>query len=361
MIVKLCKRSWTKRANQRHPVDWPAHELRQRTKRAKRLLFPRGRAEDGRDLTMEPVLRIQDLRVGFETPAGFLRAVDGVSFEIRRGEVLGLVGESGCGKTVTALSLLRLLPRPPAVIEGGQALFHGRDLLTMPVEELHKIRGGQIGMIFQEPMTALSPLHRIGDQLIETVRLHRAMTRPEAWRLSLDWLKRVGLPDPEQRMNDWPHQLSGGMRQRVMLAMALLPEPELIIADEPTTALDVTIQAQIFELLTSVRGGGYSGPVDHPRHGGGLGNVRPGACDVRRAIGRERPPGIFVCPSNTSLYAGLVGGHAAFESASRAFARHSRSVAFSDPSPVGMPFCAALFPGPGCLPRTGSGDEHSGA
>ncbi|NLB65024.1 MAG: ABC transporter ATP-binding protein [Lentisphaerae bacterium] len=206
-------------------------------------------------MTMEPVLRIQDLRVGFETPAGFLRAVDGVSFEIRRGEVLGLVGESGCGKTVTALSLLRLLPRPPAVIEGGQALFHGRDLLTMPVEELHKIRGGQIGMIFQEPMTALSPLHRIGDQLIETVRLHRAMTRPEAWRLSLDWLKRVGLPDPEQRMNDWPHQLSGGMRQRVMLAMALLPEPELIIADEPTTALDVTIQAQIFELLTSVRGG----------------------------------------------------------------------------------------------------------
>ena len=201
------------------------------------------------------LLSVEELRAGFETAAGFLRAVDGVSFEIRRGEVLGLVGESGCGKTVTALSLLRLLPRPPAVIEGGRALFHGRDLLSMPIEELRKIRGGKIGMIFQEPMTALSPLHRIGDQLIEAARLHREMGFADAWALGLDWLKRVGLPDPEQRMKDYPHQLSGGMRQRVMLAMAMLPEPELIIADEPTTALDVTIQAQIFELLLQVRGG----------------------------------------------------------------------------------------------------------
>ncbi len=203
----------------------------------------------------EVLLSVEDLRAGFETPAGFLRAVDGVSFEIRRGEVLGLVGESGCGKTVTALSLLRLLPHPPAVIEGGRALFHGRDLLSMPIAELRKIRGGKIGMIFQEPMTALSPLHRIGDQLAEAAQLHRELGGAEARALGLDWLKRVGLPDAEQRMKDYPHQLSGGMRQRVMLAMAMLPEPELIIADEPTTALDVTIQAQIFELLLQVRGG----------------------------------------------------------------------------------------------------------
>ena len=203
----------------------------------------------------EVLLRVEDLRVGFDVPAGFLRAADGVSFDVRRGEVLGLVGESGCGKTVTALALLRLLPRPPARIEGGRALFHGRDLLAMPIEELRKIRGGKIGMIFQEPMTALSPLHRIGDQLVETARLHREISGPAAWALGLDWLKRVGLPDAEQRMKDYPHQLSGGMRQRVMLALALLPEPELIVADEPTTALDVTIQAQIFELLLQVRGG----------------------------------------------------------------------------------------------------------
>jgi oligopeptide/dipeptide ABC transporter ATP-binding protein len=201
------------------------------------------------------LLSVEELRAGFATAGGFVRAVDGVSFEIRRGEVLGLVGESGCGKTVTALALLRLLPRPPAVIEGGRALFHGQDLLAMPIAELRRIRGGKIGMIFQEPMTALSPLHRIGDQLVETARLHREISGAAAWALGLDWLKRVGLPDAAQRMTDYPHQLSGGMRQRVMLALALLPEPELVIADEPTTALDVTIQAQIFELLLRVRGG----------------------------------------------------------------------------------------------------------
>ncbi len=206
-------------------------------------------------MSEEAILKVKDLRVGFETAAGFLRAVDGVSFEIRRGEVLGLVGESGCGKTVTALSLLRLLSSPPAVIEGGQVWFHGQDLLTLPIEDLREIRGGKIGMIFQEPMTALSPLHRIGDQLAEAALLHREMPVKEARALGMDWLQRVGLPDAEQRIKDYPHQLSGGMRQRVMLAMTLLPEPELVIADEPTTALDVTIQAQIFELLLEVRGG----------------------------------------------------------------------------------------------------------
>jgi len=220
----------------------------------KTLARGRGGLDSG-GMSEEVILKVEELRVGFETAAGFLRAVDGVSFEIRRGEVLGLVGESGCGKTVTALSLLRLLAHPPAVMEGGHAWFHGEDLLTMPIEDLRKIRGGKIGMIFQEPMTALSPLHRIGDQLVEAALLHQEMPIQEARALGLDWLKRVGLPDAEQRMNDYPHQLSGGMRQRVMLAMTLLPEPELVIADEPTTALDVTIQAQIFELLLDVRGG----------------------------------------------------------------------------------------------------------
>ena len=203
----------------------------------------------------EALLKVEELRAGFQTAEGFLRAVDGVSFEIRRGEVLGLVGESGCGKTVTALALLRLLARPPAAIEGGRAWFHGRDLLSMPIAELQQIRGGKIGMIFQEPMTALSPLHRIGDQLAEAARLHMDLSFSAAWALGLEWLRRVGLPDAEQRMKDYPHQLSGGMRQRVMLAMTMLPEPELIIADEPTTALDVTIQAQIFDLLLHLRGG----------------------------------------------------------------------------------------------------------
>ena len=206
----------------------------------------------------ESLLQVENLRAGFETPAGFVRAVDDVSFEVRRGEVLGLVGESGCGKSATALTLLRLLPRPPAVIEGGRVMFRGQDLLTLPIEELRNVRGAHIGMIFQEPMTALSPLHRIGDQLAEAVLLHRKVSFQEAWALGLDWLRRVQMPDAEQRMKDYPHQLSGGMRQRVMLAMTMMMEPELIIADEPTTALDVTLQAQIFEWLLPLRGGDTS-------------------------------------------------------------------------------------------------------
>ncbi len=204
-----------------------------------------------------PLLEVRGLAVGFRRDGGGtpLRAVDGVSFELSEGETLGLVGESGCGKSVTALSMLRLLPSPPSVREAGGVLWRGRDLLSMPVEELRRVRGGKIGMIFQEPMSALSPLHRIGDQLVETALLHLDIGKREARALALDWLRKVGLPDAEQRMDDLPHQLSGGMRQRVMLAMAMLPEPEILLADEPTTALDVTVQAQIFELLAKLRGG----------------------------------------------------------------------------------------------------------
>jgi peptide/nickel transport system ATP-binding protein/oligopeptide transport system ATP-binding protein len=204
-----------------------------------------------------PLLEVRDLAVGFrrDGTGPVVRAVDGVSFSLHAGETLGLVGESGCGKSVTALSLLRLLPSPPSVRESGEALWRGRDLLSMPVEELRRVRGGKIGMVFQEPMSALSPLHRIGDQLVEAARLHLDIGKREARALALDWLRKVGLPDAEQKMDDLPHQLSGGMRQRVMLAMAMLPEPEILLADEPTTALDVTVQAQIFDLLARLRGG----------------------------------------------------------------------------------------------------------
>jgi peptide/nickel transport system ATP-binding protein/oligopeptide transport system ATP-binding protein len=204
--------------------------------------------------TPEPLLRVRDLAVEFSTDDGAtVRAVDGVSFDVRPGEVLGIVGESGCGKSVTAMSILRLIPRPPGRYAGGQILYRGKDLLQQPINELRAVRGARISMIFQDPMQSLSPLHRIGTQLVETIQLHRAMPRAEAWDLGLSWLDRVGIPAARERMAAYPHELSGGMRQRVMIAMALMLEPEIVIADEPTTALDVTIQAQIFELMMRMK------------------------------------------------------------------------------------------------------------
>ena len=199
------------------------------------------------------LLQIENLSVQFDTDEGTVRAVDGVSLDIRRGEVLGLVGESGCGKSVTALSVLRLIPSPPGRIATGRILFHGDDLLQLPIARLRAVRGRGISMIFQEPMTALSPLHRIGAQLVETLQFHRDISREEAWRIGADWLRKVGIPDPAERMLAYPHELSGGMSQRVMIAMALMLDPELVIADEPTTALDVTIQAQVFDLMRAMR------------------------------------------------------------------------------------------------------------
>ncbi len=200
-----------------------------------------------------PLLDIRDLSIVFHTDDGTARAVTHVSLDIRRGEVLGLVGESGCGKTVTAMSILRLVPSPPGEVIGGEIRFHDRDLLRLPIAELRDIRGKAISVIFQEPMEALSPLHRIGGQLVEALRIHRRLTRAEAWRESRDWLARVGIPGPDERMYAYPHELSGGMRQRVMIAMAMMLKPELLIADEPTTALDVTIQAQIFDLIRAMK------------------------------------------------------------------------------------------------------------
>jgi oligopeptide/dipeptide ABC transporter ATP-binding protein len=204
--------------------------------------------------TPEPLLRIRGLRTHFFTESGVAKAVDGVDLDIRSGEVLGLVGESGSGKSVTALSILRLIPDPPGRIVGGQILFRGRDLLTLPWDEMRKIRGRDISMIFQEPMTSLNPVFRVGRQVMEVIVEHEPGTTTEQARArSIELLAKVGIPDPATRMNQYPHELSGGMRQRVMIAIALALNPALLIADEPTTALDVTIQAQILDLMLALK------------------------------------------------------------------------------------------------------------
>jgi len=200
-----------------------------------------------------PLLRILDLRTYFQTPQGVARAVDGVTLEVEPGEVLGIVGESGCGKSVLALSILRLLAMPPAFFAGGEILFEGRNLMALSAEGIRKIRGNEISMIFQEPMTALNPVFTIGNQLAEVFRAHQGLSGGRAWQRSIEMLGMVRVPSPEMRVREYPYQLSGGMRQRVMIALALACRPKLLIADEPTTALDVTIQAQILELMSELR------------------------------------------------------------------------------------------------------------
>ena len=200
---------------------------------------------------MSPILRVQDLRVAFATDEGVVRAVDGVSFDIEPGQVVAIVGESGCGKSVTAQTLIGLTRSPNATIS-GTATFDGRDLVTMPDEQLREIRGERIAMVFQDPMTSLNPVYRVGDQIAEAIRAHRDVSRKDALARAVELLHSVGIPNPERRVRDYPHEFSGGMRQRVMIAMALALEPELLIADEPTTALDVTIQAQILSLLRTL-------------------------------------------------------------------------------------------------------------
>jgi len=199
------------------------------------------------------LLRIDDLRTYFSTPHGVAKAVDGVSLHVDEGEVLGIVGESGCGKSVTSLSVMRLLPMPPAYFAGGRVLFMGKDLLAAPEDEILAIRGNRISMIFQEPMTALNPVFTVGQQLMEVYRTHRHLGKVDALRSAVEMLARVGVPAPERRVREYPYQLSGGMRQRVMIAMALACRPALLLADEPTTALDVSIQAQILELMMELK------------------------------------------------------------------------------------------------------------
>jgi peptide/nickel transport system ATP-binding protein len=199
------------------------------------------------------VLDVKNLQTVFFTNSGLFRAVDDVSFQVRRGETLAIVGESGCGKSVTALSIMRLVPDPPGRVVGGSVMLEGTDLLGLDEAAMRKVRGDRISMIFQEPMTSLNPVMRIGDQITEAVRLHRPISARDAWTQAVDMLRLVRIPEPERRAQEYPHQMSGGMRQRAMIAMALACRPALLIADEPTTALDVTIQAQILALIVDLQ------------------------------------------------------------------------------------------------------------
>lgn len=200
-----------------------------------------------------PILTVNDLRTYFNTEDGVVKAVDGISFELKKGETLGIVGESGSGKSVTNLSVMRLIPEPPGEIVSGEIIFDGTDVRALSIDEVRKIRGRRIAMIFQDPMTSLNPFLKISTQLMEVTQLHLGHTKEQAYEHGVKMLEMVGIPDPKARMDGYPHELSGGMRQRVMIAMALSCDPELLIADEPTTALDVTIQAQILELIKDLK------------------------------------------------------------------------------------------------------------
>ncbi|HWH77786.1 MAG TPA: ABC transporter ATP-binding protein [Candidatus Binatus sp.] len=202
---------------------------------------------------MADLIQVKNLQTSFFTPEGEVRAIDGVSFEIGEGKTLGLVGESGCGKSVTSLSIMRLIASPPGKIVGGEILYRGKDLLKLNNEAMRKIRGNEISMIFQEPMTSLNPVFTVGNQIGEAIKLHQGLGKKETRQKTIDMLRLVKIADPESRVDSYPHQLSGGMRQRVMIAMALSCNPALLIADEPTTALDVTIQAQILDLMRELR------------------------------------------------------------------------------------------------------------
>lgn len=201
----------------------------------------------------QPLLQVEDLRVEFRTRRGAASVLNGVEFHIRRGETLCVVGESGCGKSMTALALLRLIPSPPGRISGGKVLFQGEDLLQASEARMREMRGNRISMIFQEPMTSLNPVFTVGNQIGESLRLHAGLNAAQARARAIEMLRQVGIPAPEQRVDEYPHQMSGGMRQRVMIAMALACRPDILIADEPTTALDVTVQAQIFDLLRDLQ------------------------------------------------------------------------------------------------------------
>ena len=202
---------------------------------------------------MDNLLEVTNLKTGFDTERGLIRAVDGVTFEIDKGKTTGVVGESGCGKTVTAMSIVDLLPKPSGQILGGNIRLNGKELVGIESDKMHQIRGNEIGVIFQEPMAALNPVQRIGKQIMEALILHKGMNKREALQKAVELLEAVGIPSPDRRVVEYPHQLSGGMRQRVMIAIALSCEPDLLIADEPTTALDVTVQAQILNLISKMQ------------------------------------------------------------------------------------------------------------
>ena len=259
---------------------------------------------------MGTLLQVKDLQTHFFTQDGVVKAVNGVSFSLDEGETLGIVGESGCGKSVTVLSIMRLIPNPPGKIVGGQVLFDGEDLLKVDDEEIRRVRGNKIAMIFQDPMTSLNPVLTICRQITESLELHLGMNKDAARKRSIELLELVGIPEAAKRIDDYPHQFSGGMRQRVMIAMALTCNPQLLIADEPTTALDVTIQAQIIDLVKRLqqrtRHGGH---LDHPRPGRGGRHVQARHRHVRRQHRRAGAGGRALRQPAAPLHAGPAALH----------------------------------------------------
>ncbi len=235
-----------------------------------------------------PLLSVRDLRVEFPTRRGLLTAVDGISFDVTAGEVLGIVGESGAGKSLTGAAIMRLL-EPPGRIGGGEVWLTGERIDTLPPDALRRVRGRRIGMVFQDPLTSLNPLYTVGDQITETIRAHSDLSKAAARDKALALLNEVGIPAAAQRLDAYPHEFSGGMRQRVVISLALAADPELIIADEPTTALDVSVQAQVIAVLKRLcREKGTADHPDHPRHGRDCRDGRPGRGDVRRPHRRDR-------------------------------------------------------------------------
>ncbi len=293
-------------------------------------------------MTDDVILQVKDLKTYFKLDEGLLKAVDGVSFDLRKGETLGIVGESGSGKSVTNLAIMKLIPTPPGRIAGGQVLFDGKDLVTMSDNEIRQIRGNKISMIFQDPMTSLNPFLRISTQMIETIVLHQGLDKKAAKLKAIEMLKLAGIPAPESRIDQYPHQFSGGMRQRVMIAMALSCNPEILIADEPTTALDVTIQAQILELINelSARLGTAVILITHS-----LGVVA-GMCDnicvmyAGRVVERGNADEIFADPKHPYTQ-GLIKSVPRLDKTSN---QRLYSIPGQPPNVINLPDCCPFFP-----------------
>ena len=293
-------------------------------------------------MTDEVILQVKDLKTYFTVDEGIVKAVDGVSFDLRMGETLGIVGESGSGKSVTNLSIINMIPSPPGKIVGGHVLFHDKDLLKIPASEIHHIRGNKISMIFQDPMTSLNPFLRISTQMIETIVLHQGLDKKAAKEKAIEMLKLAGIPAPEKRIDQYPHQFSGGMRQRVMIAMSLSCNPEILIADEPTSALDVTIQAQILEIMKELtkRLGTAVILITHS-----LGVVA-GTCDTLcvmyagRIVERGRTVDIFEAPKHPYTI-GLIKSVPRMdkENAERLY-----SIQGQPPNVIDLPDCCPFYP-----------------
>ena len=293
-------------------------------------------------MTDEVILQVKDLRTYFHVDEGIVKAVDGVSFDLRQGETLGIVGESGSGKSVSNLSIINMIPNPPGRIAGGEVLYHGQDLLKMPLKDLRRIRGNKISMIFQDPMTSLNPFLKISTQMIETLVLHQDLSKKAAKDKAIEMLALAGIPAPQKRIDSYPHQFSGGMRQRVMIAMGLSCNPDILIADEPTSALDVTIQAQILDLIRDLtaRLGTAVILITHS-----LGVVA-GMCDTicvmyaGRIVERGPVDEIFARPSHPYTQ-GLIKSVPRLD---RASAERLQSIQGQPPNVIDLPDCCPFFP-----------------